>query len=170
MKIANIVKNIFVIILIMAFMFVVSMVVFGFKGYSVASDSMAPTLKRGYVVFVKSISFDELKTGDIVTVKLGDKGDTFTHRVIEIDRENGVFFTKGDNSATKDASSRADDIVGKVAFSLPVLGYISIGMSDRVVLAATVAGFVVLFAVVKIVSTIISKKKEVTENEQIEES
>lgn len=170
MKIANIVKNVFVIILAVAFAFVVSMVVFGFKGYSVASDSMAPTIKKGYAVFTKSISFEELKTGDIVTVKLGDGGDTFTHRVVEIDRENGTFYTKGDNSSTKDGASDAKDIIGKVAFSLPLLGYISIGMSNKVVLAATLAGFVVLFALLSIVSSIISKKKEVTENEQIEET
>lgn len=164
MKIANIFKNIVIVVLVLSFLFVAVMTVFGFKGYSVVTDSMAPTIKRGYAVFVKEITFDELQSGDIVTVRLS-QGGTFTHRVVEIDRENEVFYTKGDNSSTVDGASEAKDIVGKVVFYLPYAGYFSIAFSNRIVLAITLAALVVMFTALRILTKIIAKKKEVTENE-----
>lgn len=170
MKIINVFKNIIIILLVISFLFVVAMTVFGFKGYSVVTDSMSPTIKRGYVVFTKEISFDELKVGDIITVKLGNNGETFTHRVVEIDRENDSFFTKGDNSETRDGASEAKNIIGKVIFSLPLVGYISIAVSDTVVLTVIIGVIVVLSAAMRIFLRIYQKKKGETENEQIKES
>lgn len=164
MKVFNVIKNIIVIFLIVVFAFVILMISFGFKGHSVVTDSMSPTLKRGYAVFTKQIAFNDLQIGDIVTVKLGE-GTTFTHRVVEIDYDKNEFYTKGDNSATIDGASKAGDIVGKVIFSLPLAGYLSILVSTRSSLALMFAVLIALIVILRILTVVISKKKGVTENE-----
>ena len=168
MKVLNVVKYIVTIFLVISFLFIAVMTVFGFKGYSVVTNSMFPTFKRGYAVFTKQIKFEDLQVGDIVTVRLGEDG-TFTHRVVEIDRQNNEFYTKGDNSSVKDGASKAQDVLGKVVFSLPLAGYLSIIVSSKAGLACLLGVILTGIAVFKIVISIMLKKKEVTENEQAEE-
>lgn len=165
MKVLSILKNVVAIILVLSFLFVLTMLLFGFKGYSVVTDSMSPTVKKGYAVFVKKVSFDKLQLGDIVTVRFDKSKNTFTHRVVEIDRQSKTFKTQGDNSNIVDGSSKAENLVGKVAFSVPLLGYISIFASNRMSLAITLFVILTVFFAILI---ILNKKTGVTQNEQKE--
>lgn len=166
MKIKSIIKNILIIFLLLIFLFVAVMFVFGFKGYSVVTDSMSPTFKRGYAVFVKKAQFDELKVGDIVTVNFESGEGSFTHRIVEIDKENNRIRTKGDNSNEADGFSDGKNIVGKVAFSIPLAGYISIAVNNKKILTVVL----ICAALVSVVTTVILIRKnrsgEVTEDEE----
>jgi signal peptidase I len=130
-KVGNVLFNILAIITVISVGFVAFNIFSGAKGYAVTSDSMAETLHRGDLVFSRKAEFAELDVGDVVTV--GSKGldEYFTHRIVAIDRKNQTITTRGDNNPENDPmSTPADRIVGKMWYSVPLLGYISIAFGS----------------------------------------
>lgn len=72
------------------------------------------------MVFTKEGSFSP-KKGDIITFRIDDT--VVTHRVTE--NRNGICTTKGDANKTADpVSVKESQIIGRVVFSLPYLGYV----------------------------------------------
>ncbi len=126
--------------LVLVFALIVFVTVSGARGYAVSSDSMAPALNKGDVVFVKATAFSELKTGDIVTVefKIGD-GTTYTHRIISIDYDKKEIKTAGDRTGVEDMESAEESqIKGKVWFSVPLFGYLSLILTNKTYVAVIV--------------------------------
>ncbi len=139
-KFFKILKNAVCILLALVFALIVFVTVCGAKGYAVSSDSMAPRLNKGDVVFVKPIPFDELKKGDIVTIefKIGD-GTTYTHRIKSIDYDKKEIKTAGDKTGVEDMEGAEESqIRGKVWFSLPLLGYMSLILTNKTYVAVIV--------------------------------
>lgn len=91
----------------------------------VLSGSMEPAIKVGSVAIIKPVS--NYKIGDIITFGKDDKENVpTTHRIAETHVVAGEMFfvTKGDaNNNTDSSEIRERDIVGKVLFSIPFLGY-----------------------------------------------
>lgn len=165
----NIVFNILAIITVLAGAFVCFNILGGARGYSVITDSMAPNIKKGDVVFVRKADFNSLNEGDIVTVAFADGSGYFTHRITKIDHEIGAFRTKGDANQSEDPQpSQSEQIVGKLWYSVPLLGYASIisnqlGMVKiSVILAITV---IVLITVTAIAEKIKKSKVRGDSNE-----
>ena len=80
-----------------------------------SSDSMGPFIGEGANgVVVKPENEGEVKAGDIITFKRGDK--LIVHRVIEKgnDSEGIYFITKGDNSDFTDGKIRFNEIEHKL--------------------------------------------------------
>jgi len=105
-----------------------------FRLYVVQSGSMSPALKLGSVVLVEPISWVKgiisplptpiFEKGDIITFLSGK--DPLTHRVVGIEESNGqfVYQTKGDANKAPDRQKVYEkQILGKVIFSVPYLGY-----------------------------------------------
>ena len=92
---------------------------FGIRPYVVYSGSMEPEIPTGAVVFTKEGEFSP-KKGDIITFHNGDT--VVTHRVVK--KEKDIFITKGDANKTEDpVPAEASQIIGRVVFHLPYLGY-----------------------------------------------
>ena len=124
------------------------MTAIGAKGYSVASDSMAPKLHKGDVVFVKNVPFEELEKGDVVTVKFKSREGTYTHRIVTIDYDKKEIRTAGDNTNTVDTESAShSQIMGKVLFSIPLVGYLSLLLTNTSYVAA-IALFVLMIMII----------------------
>lgn len=96
----------------------------GYEMFSVLSSSMEPVYQKGSVVYVKPLSPDQIHVGDSITYRMSEGTDSLTtHRVVEIDPENQLFMTKGDANDSEDAEQVAfGRLVGKVSFSIPLLG------------------------------------------------
>ncbi len=96
-----------------------------YKIMTVISGSMAPEIKMGSVVMVKPV--DEYKIGDVITFGPYSKTKAPTsHRIYDIKVVDGqpVYITKGDvNNAPDTREIKKSDIVGKVLFSVPYMGY-----------------------------------------------
>ncbi len=92
----------------------------------VSSGSMEPAIKVGSVVVIKPQS--EYGTGDVVTFGGRRQNEIpTTHRIVSSRVSNGqiLFSTKGDaNESIDPAEIRQTDIVGKVLFSIPFVGYV----------------------------------------------
>lgn len=98
----------------------------GMKTYTVRSGSMEPAIATGDVIVTKSISPADAQVGDVVTfVDPEGGGSLITHRVRAIRTEGGrtAVVTRGDaNNAFERWSVPSDGSIGRVAYSLPMLG------------------------------------------------
>lgn len=107
---------------------------FGARPYVVYSGSMEPEIPTGAVVFTKEEDFSP-KIGDIITFHNGDT--VVTHRIIK--KENSIFITKGDANKTADpVPVKASQIIGRVVFYLPYLGYVIHFLKARIPFAAVI--------------------------------
>lgn len=92
----------------------------------VQSGSMEPAIKTGSMVFIKST--DRYRVNDVITFAVQEQEYTpITHRIIEreIEDDEYIFTTQGDANRTPDIKTvRENQIMGKVLFSIPFLGYV----------------------------------------------
>lgn len=99
----------------------------GYKLYVVLSGSMEPELHTGSIAIVKPVITDTLAVKDIITFKSSDGSDKLiTHRIvaITIDKQTS-YTTKGDaNDVNDPAVIPAADVIGKLSFSIPYVGYL----------------------------------------------
>ena len=97
-----------------------------FKVLTVLSGSMEPTIKTGAIVVAKPAN--DYKIGDIITFGPNTKTQSpTTHRIYDIKVVGGtpVYITKGDaNNAPDTKEIQKSDIIGKVLFNVPYLGYV----------------------------------------------
>ena len=104
---------------------------FGYRYYTVLTDSMVPEFSSGDMVFVKLANADSINTGDVITFNPSSGSEAYlTHRVIEKLNDyqgTGVtcFKTKGDANDAED-SFLIDEgrVIGKVQFHVPKMGTI----------------------------------------------
>jgi len=108
----------------------------------VLSGSMEPAIHTGSVAVIKPLS--NYKVGDIVTFGKDTKTDVpTTHRIVNSRAVSGEmrYQTKGDANGDPDGREiRENEIIGKVLFSIPYLGY----MVD---FAKKPIGFITLIAI-----------------------
>lgn len=99
---------------------------FGIEVKIVQSGSMEPALPLGSMIIV--VPTEEYREGDIITFG-SDTREVIptTHRIISISAIEGkmVYRVKGDANENEDLKSvEADEVIGKVIFHIPYLGYI----------------------------------------------
>lgn len=108
---------------------------FGFQGFAVLSGSMEPTIGTGDVVVVRKVPPLQAKVGDVVTFRSpDDQTKIITHRVQSMQAAGDTvgFVTKGDaNTGTERWSVPADGTIGRVAYRIPKLGYVTNRIGSR---------------------------------------
>lgn len=165
MKFSNIAFNAVAIIITAFFVFTAALAVSGSSVYAVATESMLPELKYGDAVIVRPC--DGYAVGDIVTAYL-ESGGTFTHRIVRLDADG--FITKGDNNPVEDPKPLPGDrVIGKVIFSLPYIGRLSLGSSgfNGRAAALVLAGLLIAWELIRfIVFKIKEAHKEDKANEK----
>jgi signal peptidase len=100
----------------------------GHRLYVVLSGSMSPAFEAGGLVVVRPAEAEEIVVGDIITYwEPGEGAKLTTHRVVEVEDENGLqFITKGDaNEVVDQEPVPAENLVGKVVFAIPYAGYVA---------------------------------------------
>ena len=104
---------------------------FGYRYYTVLTDSMVPEFYSGDMVFVKLSNADSINTGDVITFNPSSGSDAYlTHRVTEkIDDYQGsgvtCFRTKGDANDSEDSFLIDEErVIGKVQFHVPKMSII----------------------------------------------
>jgi len=96
-----------------------------YKVLTVFSGSMEPKIKTGSIVTVRPAN--DYKVNEIIT--FNKEGNLVTHRIIDIEevkeKGNTIFYTvKGDANEEADAEKvPRENVIGKVLFSIPFLGY-----------------------------------------------
>lgn len=72
--------------------------------------SMYPTLKNDDFVYYESVEMEKLKRGDIIVYEEGQLN--VCHRLVEMNKK--YFFTRGDNSTSRDRPHEWKYFLGKV--------------------------------------------------------
>lgn len=92
---------------------------------TVVGDSMLPNLHNGDLAF--AYNTDDLNIGDIVTYQKAGEKFTIVHRIDDIEYDGDLitgYIIKGDNNPGPDPLVvKREQILGKVAFAVPLLGY-----------------------------------------------
>jgi len=140
-----------------------------FKILTVLSGSMEPSIHTGSIVIVKPVN--DYKIGDVITFGPYTKTETpTTHRIQDIKVQAGqeTYITKGDANESPDLKEiTRKDIIGKVRFSIPLLGYVvafvrkPLGFMILIIVPALV---IILDEVKKIIGEV--RKKKPTEPEE----
>jgi len=129
-KLWDVSSNIILTIYILLAMLLTCVQFIGLQPLVVVSGSMEPSYPIGSLVYVKKIDTNKLKIGDVITVQLTEDV-TGTHRIVDIITDSNDpsvlrFQTKGDaNPVIDDILFEDNDIIGKVIFMIPYLGYIA---------------------------------------------
>ena len=134
--------------------------ILGYKTYAVLTDSMETTIQQGSLVIVKYTRFDDVKKDDIATFQSSmDSEKRFTHRIVEIDRQNRSFVTRGDKTGLDDPEkSDYGKMIGKVIFTVPYGGVLS-AAADNFKVKIAVMFLIALWIALEIELCILRKKK-----------
>ena len=98
----------------------------GLEPYAVLSGSMEPTYHTGSLIYVKSVDPYDVEVGQPITFVMNEDLVVATHRVVEIDKENQRFYTKGDANENVDgAPVHFNNLIGVPVYSIPYLGYLA---------------------------------------------
>lgn len=101
----------------------------GFRPSIISSGSMTPTLQVGDVIITVEASPNDIKIGDII--QYSGENEIIAHRVVDIQQEGGTqyFITKGDdNNAPDPEPVSPSQVIGKLVFTIPKLGWVSIAI------------------------------------------
>ena len=129
--------SIVLLITIAAFTFLVPR--FGWRVDAVFTGSMEPALKVGGVVITRPVEAEEISVGDIITFYSPQTGKPTSHRVMAIQSGSSRYFqTKGDvNEDVDTVAVPMENVVGKVCFHVPYLGYATQFVKTRLGLILT---------------------------------
>lgn len=179
----KIVKAIIIIVMVTYVTFIIAQrvsgnkSVFGYRIFTVATGSMIPNYNINDVLAIKEVNSNDLEIGDDITYlgkKLDVNGRIVTHRIIDIKTENGkkTYITKGINSTVEDPAITSDQIYGKVIGKIPVVTEINHIIKNQygfffLIFLPLVT--VVFLEIADTVTEIKNEKKDVEDNENVEE-
>lgn len=147
-------------------------VVAGHYMFIVLSGSMNPAFDTGSLIFVKPKKPEEIAVGDIITFKgLGANQSLTSHRVVEINNDAGniSFITRGDaNEANDPTPVPVGNLVGKVSFAIPYMGYLLDFMQTKqgLIYLVIIPGALVILLELRSLYNKASKTKKKQENSQ----
>lgn len=106
--------------------------IIGLTPFAVLSGSMEPAYHVGSLIYVQKVAPESIQPGDPITFVLNEDLLVATHRVVEIDKVNSYFFTKGDANDNPDgAPVHFNNLIGKPVFTIPKLGYVASALSTQ---------------------------------------
>ena len=144
-KVCNTISTIILIFLVVIGGLLLVPQLVGYKTFVIVSGSMEPNIPVGSLVYAKEVPFDEIQVDDIVSYQVSSS-TTVTHRVVEINQDGQEVITKGDANDVVDASPVSySQIIGKVVFSIPILGSISLYMRSTIGIISIIGLLFILF-------------------------
>lgn len=156
----QIISTALVVICVSCALFLVGTRLMGFQVFTVISGSMEPTYSVGDLIYVKKVDTSKIEVGTPITFVLNENLVVATHRVVEVDRENQHFYTKGDANETVDgAPVHFNNVIGVPKFSVPYLGYVSDFIQNPPGMYITI-GIVGAMIIITFVPDMIQKKEE----------
>ena len=125
-KIWSVASTVLVVLVVLCAVFLMGSRVMGYQVYTVISGSMEPNFRVGDLLYVKEVPAGEIRVGDAITFVQNEQLVVATHRVVRIDAEKQLFYTKGDANEIEDGPPvHFRNLIGRAEFSIPLLGYVS---------------------------------------------
>ena len=159
-KVWNILTTVIVVLVVIFAVLLVGVRLFGVQVYSVISGSMEPEYPVGSLIYVKDVDPTEIEVNDVITYVLPSETPS-THRVVRIDEENQLFYTKGDANETEDgAPVHFKNLIGTPVFKIPYLGYVAYYIQHPPGMYIAIAAGAVLLIIVFLPDLFKKNKKE----------
>jgi signal peptidase I len=111
----------------------------------VASDSMAPVIRKHALVYAKKVNKENVDIGDVIVIKTGKT--PVLHRVIEMTETTVT--TKGDNNDNADNPVNWEFVKGKMIYQIPFLGIFIMSIYPWIILALFIAIYFVAKRLIK---------------------
>lgn len=166
-KLWSIVSTILVIAVVLCAVFLMGSRIVGFRVYTIISGSMEPQYSVGDLVYVRQAAMEDIQIGDDITFILNEELVVATHRVVRIDAEKKHFYTKGLANEIEDGDPvHYNNIIGKVRFSIPLLGYVADFIQNPPGTYIAIAAGAVLIVLVFLPDFLPKKKEEVLPSEE----
>lgn len=160
-KIWNILSTLLVAAIVLCAVFLMGARILGYQVFTVISGSMEPAYSVGDLIYVKAADPDTIRVGDPITFVLNESLVVATHRVVEIDRENQHFYTKGDANQVADQSPvHFNNVIGVPAFRIPKLGYVADFIQNPPGMYLTIAACAVLILLAFLPDLLAKREKE----------
>ena len=158
-KIWSVASTVLVVLVVLCAVFLMGSRVMGYQVYTVISGSMEPNFRVGDLLYVKEVPAGEIRVGDAITFVQNEQLVVATHRVVRIDAEKQLFYTKGDANEIEDGPPvHFRNLIGRAEFSIPLLGYVSDFVQNPPGMYITIAAGAVLIILV-FLPDILQKKK-----------
>ena len=126
----DVLSNVIVALVVLLAVALVGVRLVGFQVFAVLSGSMEPVYSPGDLIYVKTISPEDITEGTVITFMVNE--DTIaTHRVVglvpdETDPELVRYRTKGDANDAEDGTMvHPKNVIGTPVFAVPKLGYVA---------------------------------------------
>jgi len=143
-RICAVINIFFVTLLVVSIGAVLAPKLFGVQLRAVLTGSMVPAYPVGSLLAVKSRPFEDIKVGDDITFMRDRHQPVITHRVISKNPGDRSFVTQGVANNTPDAPVGYQNVLGKVLFGVPVLGYPFLWMDST---ANKIIAFTIIVAI-----------------------
>ena len=172
-KLGNIISNILLVILVLLLVALL-IIRFGFNMElrAVLTPSMEPELPVGSLLFISPTSYQDIQIGDDITFVRDENLTLVTHRVVDKDDGTEKITTKGLANTTADAPTSYENVVGKVVFHIPLVGYIVIWTADlpgKIICVIIIAALVAISIIFSGSKPEKPSKKEPQSKEEIQE-
>jgi signal peptidase len=165
-KLWSILSTVLVVLTVLCAVFLMGSRLLGYQVYTVLSGSMRPSYAEGDLLYVEPVKPSQVKVDDPITFVLNEKLTVATHRVVRIDGEKQLFYTKGDANGTEDTDPvHFNNLIGIPRFSVPLLGYVSYFVQNPPGTYITLVAGLLLIGVV-FLPDLLPKKKEKQETEE----
>lgn len=167
-KMLKVISTVLVIAMIIVAVLMVGVRLFGLQVYTVLSGSMEPEYPVGSLVYVREVDTSTLELRDVITFKLSEE-TTATHRIIDIipdenDPQNVRYQTKGDNNDIIDGTLvEPENVIGKVIFKLPYMGYLAMFLGTkqgRFAAIAACAAMLLITLISELLNETLKEKKD----------
>lgn len=122
---------------IVAVLVVIIPALIGAQRYTILGSSMEPAIPLGSLVVVKPTEIEDVSPGAVITFQL-ESGESAvaTHRVVGVGVQGdgaALLVTQGDANDSADLEPvRAEQLRGEVLYSLPVIGWMNVVVTDQV--------------------------------------
>ena len=93
----------------------------GYSFYKVESDSMRGVFEAENLIITKKIQLNRLEIDDIIIYRRENSNMIVTHRIVGINREEKLFYTKGDRNTAEDDPVPEANILGIYVRKMPFL-------------------------------------------------
>ncbi len=145
-----------------------------FGVYVIISPSMVPNINVYDAVVTMRVPTDKIEMYDVITFLSKDidtHGTPITHRVVGIvETEDGKrgYRTKGDNNNAEDnALIMEDEVIGKVLFRIPMIGYVRTFVTSKLgwfLIVVLPCVCVIIYDIGKLVGLVKTSNKELPDN------
>ncbi|MHC5269382.1 signal peptidase I [Enterococcus sp. LJL98] len=118
---------------------------FGHRGYTVISGSMAPALAIGDYILVKEKPFEQLEEEEIISFRNGQM--IVTHRIEKVLADQHLI-TRGDANQVDDLLAVTEkEYIGSLVYRIPKLGHAMIWLQNPLVFSLILGAIATRFAV-----------------------